>query len=379
MGRWYSVIFCLESRAVRSNCDSLVEVRLRAYRTWLWMWVGVCAWILAACASQPQAEATPTLTQEGAAAATVTPEQTATLEPSPTAAQPVYILVAGPESDAELASQLSSTLSELAAAEGADLEVRAGLQPSEIGSNVRGVILLPPDPGTAALSSANPTVPFLAVGIPDLVEGGNLTVIDGAENRPDQASFLAGYLGAVVTPDWRLGVIVQGDDPTGQSILTGYTNGMVFFCGLCRPAYPPFVTYPVVVNLPSSVGEADFAAAAQTLSEAGVATVYLPYQLPSQELAATLAGKGLQLVGQENPPPGVEASWLASIQADLLQAVQQAWPEWSTGGPGVRIIAPVGVTYANTDLFSIGRQNMVKQLQEDLQNDRIDTGVNLVP
>ena len=59
--------------------------------------------------------------------------------------------------------------------------------------------------------------------------------------------------------------------------------------------------------------------------------------------------------------------------------MQQVWPEWSTGSPGVRITAPVGVMYPNVDLFSIGRQNMVQKLQEDLQNDRIDTGVTLEP
>jgi hypothetical protein len=356
------------------TCKKL-EDRLKALR--IWIWILVC--LLAACSSQPHAATTLEATQAEAVAATATPEQTATPEPTPTAAQPVYILVAGPESDSDLAGQMASELAELAAAEGATLEVRASLQPSEVEAQVRGVILLPPDPGTVALAGANPSVPFLAVGIPDLTAGGNLTVIEGGENQPDQAAFLAGYLGAVVTPDWRLGVIIQGDDPNGQALLTGYTNGMVFFCGLCRPTYPPFIAYPMVVNLPAAATEADFASAAQTFLEAGVTTVYFPYVFSTPALAATLVSQGLNLVGQESPPPGVETNWLASIQADFLQAVQQAWPDWSAGGAGVRIVAPVGVTYPNPDLFSVGRQTMVGQLQEDLQNDRIDTGVNLEP
>ncbi len=352
---------------------------MRVTRFWLWLWLGVCVGFFAACTAQPQTEVTPVTAQEEAVTATATLEQPATVEPSPTAAQPGYILVAGPESNPELTSQMTAELSELAATEGTTLEVRAELLPGEVGPQVKGVVLLPPDPGATTLASANPTVPFLAVGIPGLAEGGNLTVIDDAGSRPDQAAFLAGYLGAVVTPDWRLGVIIQADDPNSQKILTGYTNGMVFFCGLCRPAYPPFVTYPVVVNLPAAATDADFAAAAQTFLEAGVTTVYFPYTFSSPALAATLAGQGLHLVGQESPPPGVEASWLASVQVDLIQAVQQAWSEWSVGSPGVRISAPVGVTYPNSDLFSIGRQNMVKQIQEDLQNDRIDTGTALEP
>jgi hypothetical protein len=306
-------------------------------------------------------------------------EQTAAPESTPTTAQPVYLLVAGPESNQELSSQMVAALNELAAADGANLEVRDGLQVSELGPQVRGVIALPPDPGIAALASANPKLPFLAVGIPGLTEGGNLTVIDGGENLPDQAAFLAGYLGAVVTPDWRLGIIIQNDDSNGPMILTAYTNGMVFFCGLCRPAYPPFIAYPVAVNLPAAAAESDFASAAQAFLDAGVAMVYLPYSSASPALVASLAGQGLQIVGQDSPPPGAEASWLASIQPDFLQAVQQAWPEWSAGNPGVRINAPVGVTYPNPELFSIGRQNMVEQLQEDLLNGRIDTGVAQEP
>lgn len=366
MGRWFSVMNHLEGT-------------LKINRFWLWVWVWALVWIFTACAAGPQAEATPVAPEAEGILTTATLELTATVEPTPTAVQPGYILVAGPESNPELTSQMTAEISELAAAEGATLEVRAELLPDEVGPQVKGVVLLSPDPGTAALASANPTVPFLAVGIPGLAEGGNLTVIDDAGSRPDQAAFLAGYLGAVVTADWRLGVIVQADDPNSQKILTGYTNGMVFFCGLCRPAYPPFVTYPVVVNLPATAGEADFAAAAQTFLEAGVTTVYFPYTFSSPALAATLAGQGLHLVGQESPPPGVEASWLASVQADLLQTVRQTWPEWSAGSPGVRISAPVGVTYPNPDLFSIGRQNMVNQVQGDLQNDRIDTGAALEP
>ncbi len=357
--------------------DISVEARLRGFR--FLYWVGACIWILAACSAQPQAEATLDSTQPEAVVATATLEQTAAPEPTPTTAQPVYLLLAGPESDPELSSQMTTLLTELAAADGAILEVRDGLQASELGPQVRGVIALPPDPGTTALAGANPTLPFLAVGIPGLAEGGNLTVIAGGEGQPDQAAFLAGYLGAVVTPDWRLGVIIQGDDSNGPVILTAYTNGMVFFCGLCRPAYPPFIAYPVVVNLSASATEADFATAAQTFLDAGVTTVYFPYPITNPALVASLVGQGLQIVGLESPPPGAEASWLASIQPDFLQAVLQAWPEWSAGSPGVRINAPVGVMYPNPDLFSIGRQNMVKQLQEDLLNGRIDTGVTQEP
>jgi hypothetical protein len=116
------------------------------------------------------------------------------------------------------------------------------------GDGLQLIVALPPDPGLAALIAAAPETQFLAVNIPGLEPAPNLSQIQAQGVRPDQSAFLAGYLAAAITQDWRAGVISLAGDATAR---LGFTNGVYYFCGLCRPAYPPFPNpgYPLSVEL----------------------------------------------------------------------------------------------------------------------------------
>ncbi len=242
--------------------------------------------------------------------ALITPTMSAspTPEPSPTPVQPVLILLAPSGGDTQLFEALQPVLQELAINAGLQLQVVDLFDPSTTGSEVKGVVVLAPDPGAAAIAQAIPSVPVLAVGIPGIQSGANLNTIPLTEARPDLQGFLAGYLAAVVTPDWRVGVISQNETPQGQSSSLGFTNGVIFFCGLCRPAYPPFTAYPVLVNLPTGSGQAEIQAAVDLMVSSGVKTVYVAPSANEESLLQGLAQAGLWLIGSVPPPtwPGAE-------------------------------------------------------------------------
>ena len=84
---------------------------------------------------------------------------------------------------------------ELAEIDNLVLQVVSELASSDISPEVQLVVVLPPDsgpdPGIRALASAVPDIQFLALGIPGLEPGSNLSVIGARGENFDQQGFLA--------------------------------------------------------------------------------------------------------------------------------------------------------------------------------------------
>lgn len=297
--------------------------------------------------------------------------------PSPTVQSAQVILLALAGSDPGDMLALQNVLGELAGQDHLTFETRADLAGLEFSAGVRMVVAMPPDPGIVNLAAANPQVQFLAVGIPGIQAASNLSAIGSQGDRPDQQGFLAGYLAAVITKDWRAGVISRGDTVEGKAARLGFTNGVIFYCGLCRPAYPPFVQYPQYVELAAGASQAEQQAAADVLIQNAVKTVYVFPGAGDETLLEYLAQAGVSLIGSSTPPASLRSNWVASIRVDKASAIQQVWPRLTGGEKGIQISVPLVLAEQNTALFSAGRQHLVEKMLVDLLAGFIDTGVNL--
>jgi hypothetical protein len=319
------------------------------------------------------------VTQSPEVASTIAvPTASPTPEPSPTPLQKKLVLLAPAGSDMGLKDSATDFLQELAGTAGLSLQVVEAVDPASLGTEVTGIVVLSPDPGVEILTQANPSIPVLAVGIPGIQGTGNLSVIPVDEAGADLQGFLAGYLAAVVTPDWRVGVISRSDSPQGKSFSLGFSNGVVFFCGLCRPVYPPYNAYPLVVNLPAEAGAADFQSAVDTLVSAGVTTVYVAPSVNDDALLQSLAQAGLSIIGSQLPPVGMEGNWVASVGIELAEILRLTGADWLAGQNPANLqgIVPVGFFHANPALFSPGRQELVNRFEKDLNTGYVDTGVD---
>ena len=307
-----------------------------------------------------------------------TPNPTVTLSPTstPTELPPRAVLLAPPEADQTQAGALEAALAELAAQDGLRFERLESLSPGALTPDLRIVVALPPDPGLASLAAAAPGTQFLAVGVPELAVSGNLSTILTSGERPDRQGFLAGYLASVVTSDWRVGVIGLGDSPAGKAALNGFQNGVIFYCGLCRPAYPPFNVYPASYALVGGAGLAEQQAAADALIGQGVTTVYLAPGVADDTLLEYMANAGLNLIGGEPPPASVQEHWIATVRTDWIAAVREAWTDLVQGQAVDIQELPVLITDANEALFSPGRQGLVEQTRTSLNAGLIDPGID---
>jgi hypothetical protein len=155
-----------------------------------------------------------------------------------------------------------------------------------------------------------------------------------------------------------------------------FINGVIFYCGLCRPVFPPFYQYPLVSTLPGGVGSAHQQAAADAMINSGVKTVYVYPGTGDDSLLQYLAQAGVNLIGGAAYPPEVQNQWVASIAIDMGAAIRQAWPGLLQGQGGMSLEAPLVLVDWNEALFSPGRQRLVERLLADLVAGYIDTFVD---
>jgi len=301
---------------------------------------------------------------------------TDTPAPSPTNLPPLVILLTPDGSDTEDAISLQGILAELAEQDGFRFDLRSDLTTRDLNRDVWLVVVVAPDPGILGLAAINPEVQFLAIGIAGLQASQNISVIGSGGDRPDQQGFLAGYLAAVVTQDWRVGVITPMDTPAGHAGSNGFGNGVIFYCGLCRPAYPPFYQYPVFAEVPIAASQMDQQNVVDTMTSNAVKTVYVFPGAGDEALLEYLAQAEVSIIGGTTPSEQMKNRWVTTIRVDNSKALRQIWPRLVSGEQGISMEIPLVMTDQNNKIFSPGRQFLVEKLLAEMLTGFIDTGVD---
>jgi len=308
---------------------------------------------------------------------TVEPTATATSTPEPTLApaKPMAMLVIPVDLPDSLSQLYQKTIYDLAQQSGLRFQVRNTLTPVELDSSLKVVVALPPDPGISELAAAAPETQFLAVNIPGVTAGGNISTIGGAGDSPDVPAFLAGYITAMLATDYRIGMIGQKDSSRSDIAAQAYANGREFYCGLCNAVAPPWYAYPIVVNMPADVAEGEANAYADALKDRMVQAAYIfpDVQLPSQ--LNYISSLGMWMIGEKTPPEEARVNWIVTIQPDWIAAVQSAWTDIAAGNGGKSYPSPLTLADINPDLLSEGRLRLAQQMLDDLLAGRVGTGV----
>jgi hypothetical protein len=286
-------------------------------------------------------------------------------------------LLAPPEADAAQVNTWQTALTPLITSAGLRWQVRQRLNAEDLTSELRLVIALPPDPGLADLAAAAPNTQFLAVQIPGLQAGTNLSTIGATGARPDQQGFLAGYIAAMLTSEWRVGVISVSDTVEGRSARTGFINGAIYYCGLCNPLYAPFYDYPLYIEMPAGSSSAEWQALASYMVDHYVKMVYVYPGAGDQAMLDYLAQSGINIISSGVPSETLRPNWVTSLNTDVLALVQTLIPQLLQGNGGQDYPLPVAITEVNLDLLSPGKLVLADKLLQDLQSGYIDPGVDL--
>jgi hypothetical protein len=271
---------------------------------------------------------------------------------------------------------------DLAQASGMRFQVRNSFSQGDLEPGLKILIALPPDPGISALAAAAPGVQFLAINIPDVASGSNVSVLAG-NNQTDVPAFLAGYAAAVISDDFRTGMILPRDNPVAQQAARAFANGMAYHCGLCT-SYRLYldpngigISYPRFVEIPGEESPSNFGGYANSMvGSLKVDTVYVfpDPAIEVRQLYDSLGQTGAKIIGTTLPEPR-PGGWVMGIQADAVKAIQTAWPDLLAGKGGQSIPSPLGLADVDPAYLSPGKQRLVQKVLDDLQAGRIATGV----
>ncbi|MDP3186323.1 MAG: hypothetical protein Q8M58_13735 [Anaerolineales bacterium] len=324
--------------------------------------------LLAACAMPGQPAPTP--------AEPTAPPPTPSPTSEATAVSPLAILVIPADMPQDQSNLYQSIVYDLAQQAGMRFQVRNALTVSDVSTEpgLKVVIALPPDSGLAGLAAAAPQVQFLGVGIPGLTSAANLSLI-GASGKPvAEQAFLAGYIAAMLSPDYRVGIITQ-DSPEGLLAEKAFTNGFHFFCGLCQQAFPPIYNYPVHLEIKTDVPEGQYQAYADVLVRYQVEVAFVYPEIATPDLLDYLSQKNIKIISESLPFEDLFPAWIVGIQPKGIPAIQKIFPDLVAGKGGQNISIPLFLTDINPDLLSEGKQRLVEEILRDLQAGYIDPGV----
>jgi hypothetical protein len=296
----------------------------------------------------------------------------------PTPQSPVAVLLASPEANQAEVNSLQVALNDIVVQNGLHWQVRDQLTAHDLVPELRLVVALPPDPGLAELVAAAPETQFLAVDIPGLDTAPNLTIIM-SDTHLDQQGFLAGYIAAMLTDEWRVGVISLSDTVEGRSARTGFINGVIYFCGLCRQDHPPFYDYPMYFELPSTATSAQWQEAANYMVDHYVRTVYVYPGAGDENMLSILASAKINILSSGDLPESIGPNVAVSLNTDPLPLIQEQVRGLLDGNlAGGRVLqVPIRFSQVNPALFTPGKQRLAEQVLSDLQAGFIDTDVDL--
>lgn len=317
---------------------------------------------------------------KSAAPATSAPVPTDTLTPSPvlspTPTIPLVVLVLPADLDSDTANLYQTTVYDLAQQSGMRFQVRNVFTAADLEPGLKILIAVSADPGIAALAAAAPQVQFLAVNIPDITPAGNISVL-GNNTQNDLAGFLAGYTAALITDDYRIGMMIPKDNADAIASLNAFANGMKYYCGACRPLYFFPWTYPQYIEIPAAEDVNNYHAYADILMlQFKVNTIFVYPDVYTEDLVNYIGTTGTSMIGTKAPAQK-PAGWVMTIQPDVIKGIQNAWPQLVGGQGGITVQSPIGITDVDSDLLSPGKQRLVEQTLADLQAGRIN--INNVP
>jgi hypothetical protein len=288
----------------------------------------------------------------------------------------VGVLWSPPGADPQLAAEVQSLLSQWIPEIGYRFQIRPSLSESDLErDDFDLVVALPPNLEVGALVANHPEIHFLAVGIQGLEPAPNLSTIGAGGDRLDHQGFIAGYLAAMITPDWRVGVIGYSNSEATVSARQAFYTGVKFYCGLCRPSYSPYYEYPFYFELGSEADTIAWRTAADYMIQRSVETVYVVPGAGDKDMLHHLASAGVNIIAGEPPLPDLGGNWVTSLRFDLLESFIDFWPEYIAGSDSRAVTIPLQISDVNSDLFSPGKQRLVQAILEDVLAGYIDLGV----
>lgn len=291
----------------------------------------------------------------------------------PTLSTPLALLILPANLDQPASDLYQKTVYDLALASGFRFQVRNGITPQDLADpTLKVVIALPPDPGVMNYAPTAPNVQFLAVNIPNVTAGGNVSVL-APNTQNEMPAFLAGYTLALLIDEYRIGMVYPEGEPEVTASVAAFNNGARYYCGLCDGVYIDPVEYPAFQAIPPNEDPNKFGGYANILiTDKRVFGLYIYPSIASDDLLSYVGSQGVYLIGTSRPEPR-PGGWVMTISPDTIDAIETAWPQLIAGQGGQNVQSPLGIEDVDTSILSEAKLRLVQETLDALIAGRIRT------
>jgi len=319
---------------------------------------------LAACSPAASTGAVPAT--ETLSAPQETPESPIEPSPTPSPELPTVLFMIGTESDPEMAARVEEALRELAAGSQHDLKVLQGLSEDQITPNVSIVVSLGQDLDIGDAAARAPGTNFVVIAQPAAVPGANLSVIGEPAADRERQAFMAGYLAALLSDYYKVAALVPPEGEWRSSLLDSFVVGAEFFCGSCKPLYPPYMDFPQWYDLTEDQAVDGYRPTVDAMAANGVEIVYVPGPLAAPELLTYLGELGIRVIGEKSPDL-IRNNWVGTVVADPVPVLRNRWSDWLAGVGGEQLLGIITLIDTDAGLISEGRLRLFDEMNVDLE------------
>ena len=135
------------------------------------------------------------------------PQATKPFVPTATPSLPSVFVVIPDETNPSIVDQTLPVIQALASQSGMELKTVSMITPQDLeNQDARLLVIFSPSSNLTEIAQALPTTQILGISFPDIKPSENVSLIQIDEAPFDIKSFLAGYIAAAVTTDWRTGL-----------------------------------------------------------------------------------------------------------------------------------------------------------------------------
>ena len=242
------------------------------------------------------------------------------------------ILLAPAGTDPSALEELQAALLPLVEDSGLQLQNLESVTPDGLDASVKIVIALAGTSNLMELVNARPGIQFLSLNVPDAVIATNLSTMTISELDLQRQAFMAGYLAALITADYRVGVLASVNDRAGEIASESFFIGAQYFCGLCNSRFGPIQYYPKVAYIADPTSPNSWQTAVDLLSARTVMTVFVQEQLISADLMDYLFENGMRVI---SPMANEGNGWQVSLAFDPVPGLTALWPDLVAGQGGL--------------------------------------------
>lgn len=316
--------------------------------------------LITACESvTPQVTPQPT---ETPIASTSTPVEISPVLPE----EPAVILIVGAEADEDRLLSTRSALETLLAGSGYSYEVHDGFPSNLVTPNLRVVVGVGLGSDLAGFAAQNPSIQFIAVDTVGVTPTTNLSVVGDPVEEARRLAFMAGYLAALTSTDYKAGALIPGDEENSDDLAESFVIGARFFCGLCLPKYPPFNRFPQWDTLPLENAADGFEPAVDNLVNLGVENLYLHHSLLSPEILTYLSETGIRLIS-DGQPDVLRGNWMGTLIVNPGPGLMAIWSDVFSGTGGFKQPGSIQLEDLDAGWVSEGRYFLFEETLGDLE------------